>query len=159
MSLEGRVALVTGSGRNIGRTVALSLAKEGAAVVVNARTNKREAEAVAAEARALGVKALPVLADVGDRCQLENLLEQALGEFGRIDIVVNNASVRPHRALKFGRQVRIPAMQAGLTKRQLTFRDIFSATPIVLIFRKAPVVFVYFSRFVSANNSPMPVAA
>ena len=96
--LEGKVALVTGSGRNIGRTVALTLAAEGANVVVNARSNQGEVDSVAAEARELGVKALPVLADVGSRPQLEILLDQALSEFGHIDIVVNNASVRPHKA-------------------------------------------------------------
>jgi 3-oxoacyl-[acyl-carrier protein] reductase len=97
MQHEGRVALVTGSGRNIGRTIALTLAGEGANVVVNARSNRQEAETVAEEARALGVKALPLLADVGNREQLEGLLETALGEFGRIDMVVNNASIRPNR--------------------------------------------------------------
>ena len=56
--LEGKTALVTGSGRNIGRAIILKLAEAGANVVVNARTNKEEAEAVAAEARALGVAAL-----------------------------------------------------------------------------------------------------
>ena len=96
MGLEGKVALVTGSGRNIGRSIALSLAKDGADVVVNARTNQQEAEAVAAEVGELGRKALPLLADVGDRVQLESMLEQALSKFGHIDIVINNAAARPH---------------------------------------------------------------
>src|SRR5947208_12891199 len=65
--LEGKVALVTGSGRNIGRATVLQLAGEGAHVVVNARRNEAEAEAVAREARALGVKALPIIADVGKK--------------------------------------------------------------------------------------------
>ena len=97
MALDGKVALVTGSGRNIGRSIALALAKEGANVVVNARTNRKEAESVAEEVRALGAKAIPMLADVGDREQLEAMLDQALAEFGRIDIVVNNAATRPHK--------------------------------------------------------------
>ena len=59
--LEGKVALVTGSGRNIGRATVLRLAHEGAHVVVNARSNQHEAEAVAREARDLGVKAVAVL--------------------------------------------------------------------------------------------------
>ena len=58
--LEGKVALVTGSGRNIGRATVLKLAREGAHVVVNARSNQREAEAVAHEVRDLGVKAISV---------------------------------------------------------------------------------------------------
>ena len=78
MKLDGKVALVTGSGRNIGRSIALALAKGGASVVVNARTNQKEAGAVADEVRALGPKALPLLADVGDRGQLEGMLDKAL---------------------------------------------------------------------------------
>jgi 3-oxoacyl-[acyl-carrier protein] reductase len=97
MSLEGKVALVTGSGRNIGRAIALALARDGANVVVNARTNQQEAEGVAAEVGELGRKAVPLLADVGDRGQVEKMLEQALAEFGHIDIVVNNAAARPHK--------------------------------------------------------------
>ena len=97
MNLEGKVALVTGSGRNIGRSIALALAKDGADVIINARTNQKEAESVAAEVGGLGRKALPLLADVGDRSQLEALLDQALAELGHIDIVVNNAAARPHK--------------------------------------------------------------
>ncbi|MFQ6027246.1 MAG: SDR family NAD(P)-dependent oxidoreductase, partial [Dehalococcoidia bacterium] len=73
------------------------LAREGANLVVNARSNREEAAEVAEEIRALGVKALPLLADIGDRAQLEPMLEQALAEFGGIDIVVNNASRRPQQ--------------------------------------------------------------
>ena len=97
MGLEGKVALVTGSGRNIGRSIALALAKDGADVVINARTNRQEAEAVAAEVGELGRKALPLLADIGDRGQLESMLDQALAKFGHIDIVINNAAARPHQ--------------------------------------------------------------
>lgn len=97
MSLEGKTALVTGSGRNIGRSIALALARDGADVVVNARSNRQEAEAVAAEVEELGRRALPVLADVGDKEQLEALLDQALDRFGGLDIVVNNAATRPHK--------------------------------------------------------------
>jgi 3-oxoacyl-[acyl-carrier protein] reductase len=97
MQLEGKVALVTGSGRNIGRSIALGLAKEGADVVVNARTNREDVEAVADEVRELGRKSLPLLADVGNRAELEQLLETALAEFGHLDIIINNASVRPHK--------------------------------------------------------------
>ena len=76
--LDGRVALVTGSGRNIGRATVLKLAAEGANVVVNARSNQAEADAVAQEARALGVKALPVLADVAQRDQVEHMVATAM---------------------------------------------------------------------------------
>jgi 3-oxoacyl-[acyl-carrier protein] reductase len=73
------------------------LAGEGAHIVVNARSNRQEAEAVAREARALGVKAVPVMADVGNKAEVDALAAKALSEFGRVDILVNNAAIRPHK--------------------------------------------------------------
>ena len=96
--LEGKVALVTGSGRNIGRATVLKLAREGAHVVVNARSNEQEAKAVAREAQELGVKALAVIADVAKRDQVEAMAAKALSEFGRVDILINNAAIRPHKS-------------------------------------------------------------
>jgi NAD(P)-dependent dehydrogenase (short-subunit alcohol dehydrogenase family) len=98
MKLAGRVALITGSGRNIGRATALKFASEGADVIVNARGNEAEANAVADEVRALGVRALVALADVSDRAQVRSMVDAGLAEFGRIDILVNNAAVRPAKA-------------------------------------------------------------
>jgi 3-oxoacyl-[acyl-carrier protein] reductase len=95
--LDGKVALITGSGRNIGRATALRFAEEGAHVVVNARGNQAEADAVADEVRKRGVKALSVLADVSQPDQVEAMVARALEEFGRIDILVNNAAIRPHK--------------------------------------------------------------
>src|SRR5437879_3082417 len=95
--LEGKVALVTGSGRNIGRATVLKLATEGAHVVVNSRTNQAEAEAVAREAQARGVKAIAVVADVARKDQVDAMVAKAMSEFGRIDILVNNAAIRPHK--------------------------------------------------------------
>ncbi len=93
-NLQGKVALVTGSGRNIGRATVLELAKRGADVVVNARTNRDEAESVAAEARELGVRAIARIADVGDRNRAFGLIGSVFSEFGRVDILVNNAGMR-----------------------------------------------------------------
>jgi 3-oxoacyl-[acyl-carrier protein] reductase len=95
--LDGKVALVTGSGRNIGRATVLKLAAEGAHVVVNSRTNQAEAEAVAREAQGFGVKALSILADVSQKEQVDRMVARALSEFGRIDILINNAAIRPHK--------------------------------------------------------------
>jgi 3-oxoacyl-[acyl-carrier protein] reductase len=95
--LEGKVALVTGSGRNIGRATVLKLAGEGCHVVINARSNEQEANSVAREARDIGVKALPIIADVGKRDQVEAMAQKALSEFGRVDILINNAAIRPHK--------------------------------------------------------------
>jgi 3-oxoacyl-[acyl-carrier protein] reductase len=95
--LDGKVALVTGSGRNIGRATILKLAAEGAHVVVNSRANQHEADTVAKEAQALGVKALSVLADVSKKDQVDSMVSRALSEFGKIDILINNAAIRPHK--------------------------------------------------------------
>ena len=95
--LDGKVALVTGSGRNIGRATVLKLAAEGANVVINSRSNQAEADAVAQEARALGVKALSVLADVSNKAQVDSMVSRTLSEFGRLDILINNAAIRPHK--------------------------------------------------------------
>jgi 3-oxoacyl-[acyl-carrier protein] reductase len=95
--LDGKVALVTGSGRNIGRATVLKLAGEGAHIVVNARSNEQEANSVASEVRDLGVKAVPILADVGNKSEVEALASKALAEFGRVDILINNAAIRPHK--------------------------------------------------------------
>jgi 3-oxoacyl-[acyl-carrier protein] reductase len=95
--LEGKVAIVTGSGRNIGRATVLKLAAEGANVVVNARSNLAEAEAVVREAQNLGVKALAVIADMARKDEVEMLAARTLSEFGRVDILINNAAIRPHK--------------------------------------------------------------
>ena len=95
--LEGKVALITGSGRNIGRATALRLAAEGAHVVVNARGNQAEADAVVREVKALGVRAIAVIADVASKEQVEAMAGKALSEFGRVDILINNAAIRPHK--------------------------------------------------------------
>ena len=96
--LDGKVALVTGSGRNIGRATVLKLAAEGANVVVNSRSNRGEAEAVANEASALGVKALAIVADVANKADVDAMVARATSELGRIDILINNAAIRPHKA-------------------------------------------------------------
>lgn len=93
-ALQGKVAIVTGSGRNIGRATALELARRGASVVVNARANRGEAEAVAAEIAAAGGSAIAVVADVGDQAQVNDMAARAFDAFGRVDILVNNAGLR-----------------------------------------------------------------
>ncbi|HET7401078.1 MAG TPA: SDR family oxidoreductase [Usitatibacter sp.] len=92
--LEGRVALVTGAARNIGRAIALALAGGGAAVVVNARQSRDEAAAVAAEIERGGARAMVHMADVADPAAVAAMVEAATARFGRLDIVVNNAAVR-----------------------------------------------------------------
>jgi 3-oxoacyl-[acyl-carrier protein] reductase len=92
--LAGKVAIVTGAGRNIGRAIALQLAQAGASVVVNVRSNQVEADGVVREIEAAGGKAMAALADVADPGAVEVMAQAALKRFGRIDILVNNASLR-----------------------------------------------------------------
>ena len=92
--LDGRVALITGAVRRSGRATALALAEDGAAVVINARASKDEAEEVAAEVEAAGGHALVHLADVTDEAAVEAMFARVDKEFGRLDILVNNAADR-----------------------------------------------------------------
>jgi 3-oxoacyl-[acyl-carrier protein] reductase len=92
--LSGRVALVTGSARNIGRAIALELAHAGAAVLINARSAAADAESVAAEIRQAGGRAAVKLGDVSQPDAAAEIVAAATAAFGRLDILVNNASVR-----------------------------------------------------------------
>jgi NAD(P)-dependent dehydrogenase (short-subunit alcohol dehydrogenase family) len=94
--LAGRTALITGSGQNIGKAIALAYAHLGANVVLNGHRNQAAIDAVAAEARDLGVGALAVLADVGDPAAVQSMVDQATKTFGSVDISVSNASLRLH---------------------------------------------------------------
>jgi 3-oxoacyl-[acyl-carrier protein] reductase len=95
--LDGKAALVTGAGRNIGRAIALALAESGASILVNARSNRGEADAVAREIEAMGGKAMVHIGDVADASAVQAMADAALGRFGRLDILVNNAALRRER--------------------------------------------------------------
>ena len=92
--LAGKVAIVTGAGRNIGRAIALALAQAGAAVVVNVRSNQAEADGVVREIEAAGGKAAAQVGDVIDPQAAAAMAALALARFKRIDILVNNAALR-----------------------------------------------------------------
>lgn len=94
--LEGKVAVVTGASRRIGRAVALGLADAGADVVVHARQSRDEIEGVAAEVRERGRRALAVLGDVTDEAAVLAMFETVNGTFGGVDILINNAAIRGH---------------------------------------------------------------
>ena len=91
--LLGRVALVTGSSRGIGRAIAVRLAQAGADVVINHRDSVQEAEKVAERVRGLGRRALIVQADVAQPADVDRLVRASLEQFGQVDILVNNAAV------------------------------------------------------------------
>ena len=92
--LQGRVALVTGGARNIGKSIALELAAAGAAVVVNCRRSHDEAQAVVAEIEAAGGRASCHVADVTSEEDVREMVEAAERTYGRLDVLVNNAAVR-----------------------------------------------------------------
>ncbi len=93
-ALAGKVAVVTGAARNIGREIALALGGEGAAVLVNALGDGRAAETVAGEVTAAGGRGLAHLADVTDEAAVNGMADAAVQAFGRIDILVCNAGIR-----------------------------------------------------------------
>lgn len=91
--LDGKTAVVTGASRGIGRAIAIELAKEGANVVVNYSGSKEKAEQVVEEIKKLGTKAISVQANVSDAESVQNLMKEAIEQFGSIDILVNNAGI------------------------------------------------------------------
>jgi 3-oxoacyl-[acyl-carrier protein] reductase len=95
--LSGRVALVTGAGRNIGRAMAKALAAGGAAVIVNVRSNKAEAEQVVTGIERDGGKAIAAIADVGDEKAVHAMVDAAAKQLGRLDYLINNAALRQER--------------------------------------------------------------
>jgi 3-oxoacyl-[acyl-carrier protein] reductase len=92
--LAGKVAIVTGAGRNIGRAIALALARSGASILVNTRSNRAEADEVVRGIESLDREALVHIGDVADAKAVAAMAEAAVARFGRIDILVNNAALR-----------------------------------------------------------------
>lgn len=91
--LKGKVAVITGAGRGIGRAIALKLAENGANIVINDISGSDYADAVKQEIEALGVKAIVVRGDVRSAEDVEKLISDSVAEFGRVDILVNNAGI------------------------------------------------------------------
>ena len=94
--LAGQVALVTGGSRRIGREICLRLAHDGAAVAVNARASREEADSVVREIEAAGGRAMTALADIADETANKAMINAIVARFGRLDIVVHNAVNREH---------------------------------------------------------------
>ena len=93
MDLEGRVALITGASRGIGRGIVLAMAGAGADVVVNYLSNSQGAEQTVAEIQAIGGRAIPYQADVQELERVQGMVDAAIKEFGKVDILVNNAGI------------------------------------------------------------------
>ncbi|HEY4308081.1 MAG TPA: glucose 1-dehydrogenase [Pirellulales bacterium] len=102
MNVEGKAAIVTGGGTGVGRATALELARRGCAVLINYSRSRDEAEQTAADVTALGVRGLAVQADVAEDAACRKMVDTAVREFGRLDVLVNNAGTTrfiPHDQL------------------------------------------------------------
>ena len=99
LPLEGKVALVTGASKGIGKGIALELARQGADVAVNYRTDKAGAEATTAEIHSIGRKAVTVQADVSSSAAVDAMFGEVLGRFSKVDILVNNAGQQTWKPL------------------------------------------------------------
>jgi enoyl-[acyl-carrier protein] reductase III len=92
VSLEGRLALVTGGGRGIGRAIALKLASQGSDIIVNFFRHRESAEQTAKDIQALGVKSEAIRANVGEPAKIDEMFDLIGNKFGRLDILINNAA-------------------------------------------------------------------
>jgi len=93
MRLKGKVSLVTGASRGIGKSIALALAREGSAVALNCSVSVEAGEEVATEIRGLGQSAMVIRADVASKTEVDAMVKRVVDEFGKIDILVNNAGM------------------------------------------------------------------
>ena len=103
MKLKGKAALVTGGGTGMGRAITLKLAGEGADVAINYSHRAKEAEETVEAVRRLGVRAFAMKADVAVEAEAVQLVDEAVKQFGRLDVLVNNAgwsTAVPHRQLE-----------------------------------------------------------
>ncbi|MBY6202437.1 SDR family oxidoreductase [Maritalea mobilis] len=97
LPLRGKTAFVSGSGQNIGRAIALHLARAGSNVVVNGSSDESAAETTAAMVKDAGAEALVAMGDMGNPDDIARIADAALARFGTVDILVNNAARRPHK--------------------------------------------------------------
>jgi 3-oxoacyl-[acyl-carrier protein] reductase len=100
IDLKGKVAVITGASRGIGKATALLFAQAGCNVAVNYSNNEKAANEVASEAERFGVKAKPFRADVSQKIAVDRMIGRALEEFGKIDILVNNAGIWKHASIE-----------------------------------------------------------
>ncbi len=123
-NIEGKVAIVTGAGRGIGKAIALTLAEAGVDITVLART-KGEIEQTAEEVRQLGQKALAIPTDVAHEAQVKRAVEQTLSEFGKVDILVNNAGGTSDGLIAFVPGTKPPSWQlvGDIWDKQMTPED------------------------------------
>ena len=95
--MQERTALITGSGKNIGRAIAIKLAKDGFNIVIHGRTDRKACKETASEAERSGVNTLVTTGDLGIQTEVERISREALRVFGTVDVLIHNAAVRPHQ--------------------------------------------------------------
>jgi 3-oxoacyl-[acyl-carrier protein] reductase len=124
MSLSGHIALITGASQGIGRTCALRLAKEGAAIAVAAR-NQEKLDELVSEISATGGKAAAFALDVGKEEQINETVETVIAQFGKIDILVNNAGItRDQLVMRMKRADWDAVLQTNLTSAYLCIQSV-----------------------------------
>ena len=127
MSLSGRVALVTGASQGIGRTCAIRLAKDGTAVVVAARNQEKLSELVS-EITASGGKAAAFVLDVADEEQVKSTVKAAIAQFGKIDILINNAGItRDQLVMRMKRADWDAVLQTNLTSAYVCIQQVIGS--------------------------------
>jgi acetoacetyl-CoA reductase len=99
-SLTGRVAMVTGASRGIGRAIALELARRGAKLALNFRSDAKQAESAAEEIRAMGVECILIQGDVAKKGEAARIVKEVLDQWQRLDILVNNAGITRDRSMR-----------------------------------------------------------
>ena len=97
MRLKGKTAIIAGASRNIGREIAMTFAREGADVVLVARSVNDELNSAAKLCEGMGVRSLPLAADIGDHAQVNRVVQASLDQFGKVDALVSVAAIRPHK--------------------------------------------------------------
>ena len=97
MAANGKSALVTGAGKNIGRACVLGLAEDGFNVAINGSSDRAACDKVAKEAEKFGVKAIVIMGDVGEAAECKRIADEAIKAFGTVDALLNNAALRPNK--------------------------------------------------------------
>jgi len=138
MRLKNKVAIVTGAGRGIGRTIVMIFAQEGAKVVVNYNRSQKEASMVVEEIRKMGGEALMIRADVSKADEVKSMVQRTVEHFGRVDILVNNAGIMiPSSFLESTEENWDQTMDVNLKGAYLCCREV---APIMLKQNKGKII-------------------